>query len=355
MDEKVNVILSDREARACETFRRGLEEGSGEKWAVWACVSNKGRSRGYNVVRYFKYLFFPLLAYWRRGRYGTVFAWQAFYAVGFDFYARLLGGKVGNRVVGRNLVYRAKGGVLGRIYLKWLKYALGRRGEFLVSASVYGGTLSEALGLPAERFTYIPFGKEDFTETDEAKGARRENADWAAGSYLLALGRSNRDYDWLVESVAGTGRRLQIISDEYRPKRLPENVRVSNGLSGLAVLPYLRDASAMVLPVKDASVTAGETVLMMAYMFSKPVVVTGPSLLAEDYVEEGRTGLVIPKTAEALRAALARLEGEAGLAERLGRGARTVYEERYSELDYGRRVGRWLAETKKVRDEEVDA
>lgn len=350
MGGKVNVILSDREARACETFRRGLEEGSGEKWEVWACVSNKGRSRGYNVIRYFKYLFFPLLAYLRRRRYGTVFAWQSFYAVGFAFYARLLGGRVENRVVGRNLVYRAKKGLLGRIYRKWVRFATGGRlrEEYLVSAVAYREVLSAGTGIDRERLTFIPFGKEDFTEMPEAGAERKENRDWEAGSYLLALGRSNRDYDWLVESVVGTGRRVHIVSDEYRPKgALPENVRVSGHLSGLEVLPYLRDSLALVFPIQDGTTTAGETVLMLGYMFSKPAVVTGPSLLAEDYVEDGRTGLVIPKTGKALRGALERLEREEGLAARLGAAARETYERKYSEEDYGRRVGCWLAETRR--------
>ncbi len=353
MGGKVNVILSDREARACETFRRGLEAGSGEKWEVWACVSNKGRSRGYNVVRYFKYVFFPLLAYWKRGSYGTIFAWQQFYAVGFCFWARLLGGKVENRVVGKNLIYRAKKGLAGRIYLKWLKYATGSdvREEYTVSSEAYRDMVAAETGVGRERLKYVPFGKEDFTQTSEAEAERTENRDWEAGSYALALGRSNRDYDWMVESLAGTGRRVHIISDEYRPKgALPENVRVSGNLSGLAVLPYLRDAATMILPLKDGTMDSGETVLLMGYMFSKPVVVTGPSCLAEDYVDDGRTGLVIPKTGEALRTALERLDREEGLAARLGAAARETYERKYSEADYGRRVGRWLAETRREQE-----
>lgn len=347
MDGKVNVILSDREAAACETFRRGLEEGSGEKWTVWACVSNKGRSRGYNVIRYFKYLFFPLAVYLERKRFGKMFAWQVFYAVGFGFYDRLLGGKADNLVAGKNLIYRPKGGWVGRLYLKWLKYAAGRgrRELYLVSSQAYRTYLEEQVGVESCRLKAMPFGKEDFTRTEEAKAPRKENRDWPAGSYLLALGRSNRDYDWLVEALDGTGRNLHIISDEYRPARLPGNVRVSGNLSGLQVLPYLRDAGAMVLPLADGRIDSGETVLLMGYMFRKPVLVTGPSCLAEDYVRDGETGLVVEKDGDgtALRAALARLEADPGLAERLGTAARRAYEEKHSEFEYGRRVGTWLA------------
>lgn len=346
VDGKVNVILSDREAAACETFQRGLEEGSGEAWTVWACVSNKGRSRGYNAIRYFKYLFFPLEVYLKRKRFGKMFAWQVFYAVGFGFYDRLLGGRADNLVVGKNLIYRPKGGWLGRLYLKWLKYAAGRgRKElYLVSSQAYRNYLEEQVGVEGDRVKAMPFGKEDFTQTPEARAPRTENADWPAGGYLLALGRSNRDYDWLVKALEGTGRKLHIISDEYRPARIPENVRISNNLSGLQVLPHLRDAAAMVLPLADGRIDSGETVLLMGYMFGKPVVVTGPSCLATDYVRDGETGLVVEKDAggKALREALARLEGEPGLAERLGPAARKEYEEKHSELEYGRRIGAWL-------------
>lgn len=346
MDGKVNVILSDREAAACETFRRGLEEGSGEKWTVWACVSNKGRSRGYNIIRYFKYLFFPLAVYRKRKRFGKMFAWQVFYAVGFGFYDRLLGGRADNLIVGKNLIYRPKGGWVGRLYLKWLQYAAGRgRKElYLVSSRTYRTYLEEQVGVESNRLEAMPFGKEDFTQTEEAKLPRKENPDWPAGSYLLALGRSNRDYDWLVKALEGTGRKLHIISDEYHPARLPGNVRVSNNLSGLQVLPSLRDAAALVFPIDDGRLDAGETVLLMGFMFAKPVIVTGPSCLAADYLRDGRNGLVVEKDAggAALQSALARLETEPGLADRLGTAARTEYEAKYSEEEYGRRVGAWM-------------
>ncbi len=346
MDGRVNVILSDREAAACETFRKGLEEGSGEKWTVWACVSNKGRSRGYNVIRYFKYLFFPLEVYRKRKRFAKMFAWQVFYAVGFGFYDRLLGGRADNLVLGKNLIYRPKGGWVGRLYLKWLKYAAGRgRKElYLVSSQAYQSYLEEQVGVESNRIKAMPFGKEDFSRTEEAGAPRKENPDWPAGSYLLALGRSNRDYDWLVDALEGTGRKLHIISDEYRPARLPENVRVSNDLSGLQVLPSLRDAAAMVFPIDDGRLDAGETVLLMGFMLAKPVIVTGPSCLAADYLRDGQNGLVVEKDADgtSLKTALARLDAEPGLAAHLGTAARAEYEAKYSEEEYGRRVGTWI-------------
>lgn len=346
MDGKANVILSDREAAACETFRRGLEEATGEPWEVWACVSNKGRSRGYNVIRYFKYLFFPLRVYWRRKRFARIFAWQVFYAVGLGFYSRLFRGGTHALVAGKNLIYRDKRGWIGRLYLAWLRYAAGRgRTEhYLVSSAAYQDYLAERVGIEPARLQAMPFGKEDFTQTPEAAAPRGQNPDWEPGSYLLALGRSNRDYDWLVAAVEGTGRRLHIVSDEYRPARLPPNVRVSNNLSGLQVLPTLRDAAAVVFPIADGRIDAGETVLLMAFMFAKPVVVTAPSCLAADYLRDGGNGLVVAKdpAGAALQAALARLETEPGLAARLGAAARAEYEARYSEEEYGRRVGAWL-------------
>lgn len=346
MDGRTNVILSDREAAACETFRKGLEEGSGEKWTVWACVSNKGRSRGYNAIRYFKYLFFPLAVYRKRKQFAKIFAWQVFYAVGFGFYDRLLGGRADNLVVGKNLIYRPKGGRVGRLYLKWLEYAAGRgrRELYLVSSQAYQGYLEEQVGVESNRLKAMPFGKEDFTQAQEAKAPRRENPDWPAGSYLLALGRSNRDYDWLVKALEGTDRKLHIISDEYHPARLPKNVRVSSNLSGLQVLPSLRDAAALVFPIGDGRLDAGETVLLMGFMFAKPVIVTGPSCLATDYLRDGRNGLVVEKDPDgaSLNAALARLDNEPELAARLGAAARAEYEARYSEEEYGRRVGAWI-------------
>lgn len=347
-----NVILSDRPAVANEVFRRGLEAGSGEAWETWACVSNKGRTPGYNVIRYFKYLFFPLLVHLRRGRFSKIVAWQGFYAVQLGFWGRVLGwcGRRPDTVLGIPLIYRPKRGVTGWLYRWWLRFSAGRgrKEHYVVTAEGAKAGLEGALGIEPERLHCFGFGLEDATKCPEWGAARTRNADWEAGSYWVAVGRSNRDYGWLETAWRGSGERLHILCDEWNGKGWKgdgrEEVRISRDLQGKAAWPEYRDAKGVVLPLADGRVDSGVLGLLQAYMAGKPVVVTGPSLLAEEYVRDGETGLMVHKDegGAALRETLERVEREAGLAERLGTTARREYEEKYSEFEYGRRVGEWI-------------
>jgi glycosyltransferase involved in cell wall biosynthesis len=348
---KTNVVLSDRPAEANEVFRRGLEEGSGEKWEIWACVSNRGRSRGYNAIRYFKYLFFPLLVHFRRGRFAKIVAWQGFYAVQLAFWGRVLGrwGRGPDLVLGIPFIYRPKRGWIGRVYRWWVRFSAGkgRPEEYVVTAEGAKAGLEEALGMEPGRIHFFGYGFDDSTKRPEWEAPRTRNPDWEAGSYWLATGRSNRDYGWLEKAWRGSGRRLHILCDEWNAGRQGEGldeVRVSRDLLGKDAWPELREAKGMVLPLADGRVDSGVLALLQAWMAGKPVVVTGPSLLAEEYVRDGETGLVAEKDADgtALRAALARLERDPGLAERLGAAGRKEFEGKFSEFEYGRRIGEWM-------------
>ena len=45
--------------------------------------------------------------------------------------------------------------------------------------------------------------------------------------YVLAIGRSNRDYNFLFSSWQGINETLVIISDTFKPKVLPDNVFIN--------------------------------------------------------------------------------------------------------------------------------
>ena len=347
-----NAILSDRPAADNETFRRGVEAGSGEKWEVWSCVGNKRRTKWFNIERYLKYALFPLWVHLRRGHYGKLVVWQGFYAVSLGFWGRVLGwwGKAPGKVLGIVLIYRPKRGVVGRLYRAWLRFSAGkgRKEHYVVTAEGAKAGLEEALGIEPERLHCFGFGLEDATARPEWGAVRTRNPDWEAGSYWVAVGRSNRDYGWLETAWRGSGERLHILCDAWAGAGWKgegrEEVRVSRDLQGKAAWPEYREAKGVVLALADGRVDSGVLALLQAFMAGKPVVVTGPSLLAQEYVRDGETGLVAEKDADgaALRAALARLAGEAGLAEWLGAAGRKEFEEKFSEFEYGRRIGEWM-------------
>lgn len=83
---KVNIILSDMPLNNKWDFRKGLEDKTKELWEIRNCVTNQGRSLGYNIYRY---IIYPFTIFLNRSKYDKIVSWQSFYGVLFAFYCRL--------------------------------------------------------------------------------------------------------------------------------------------------------------------------------------------------------------------------------------------------------------------------
>jgi glycosyltransferase involved in cell wall biosynthesis len=105
---------------------------------------------------------------------------------------------------------------------------------------------------------------------------------------------------------------------------LPHQVTVREGLvADDEALALFRRCACLVLPYVDATQSA---LIAAAYYFRKPVIVTRSGALPE-YVEHGRTGLVIePQHPPSLARALERLLHADGLLKQMGQAGRAWYE-----------------------------
>ena len=76
----------------------------------------------------------------------------------------------------------------------------------------------------------------------------------------------------------------------------------------------------VVVPLLDESSDFGQTTIVQALSLGKPVVATrSPGVV--DYVTDGREGFLVAADSTALRAAIARLEGDADLRRACGEHA----------------------------------
>lgn len=105
---------------------------------------------------------------------------------------------------------------------------------------------------------------------------------------------------------------------------LPHQVSVREGLvADDEALALFRRCACLVLPYVDATQSA---LIAAAYYFRKPVIVTRSGALPE-YVEHGRTGLVVePEHPPSLARALERLLHADGLLAQMGQAGRAWYE-----------------------------
>jgi glycosyltransferase involved in cell wall biosynthesis len=121
----------------------------------------------------------------------------------------------------------------------------------------------------------------------------------------------------------------------------PRNVR-AEAVSHERFVELLLGAGVVVVPLQDdGHRSAGQQTYLNAMLAEKPVVVTD-AMGVREVVTDGVDGIVVPPTAQALRAALERCLSDAARTEtaELGRRARETVLRSYTPEDYWRRLVR---------------
>ena len=156
---------------------------------------------------------------------------------------------------------------------------------------------------------------------------------FARGAGVLVVGRLIREkgVDLVVDALAGLQARLIVAGDgpergrlEERARRRGVDARFEGHVSCARLAILYREASCAVLASRRGE--GLPNVLLEAFAYARPVVAT-PVAGVRDLVTDGVNGLLCPcGDARALRACLARLSDEPGLAGRLGGAARATAE-----------------------------
>jgi glycosyltransferase involved in cell wall biosynthesis len=211
-----------------------------------------------------------------------------------------------------------------------------RADEAIVHGEAIRRDALEALRLDPARVHVVPTGPHTLVD-----GGVPPTAPPADPPTVLFFGRiwPYKGLDHLIEAepaiseavpdvrivIAGRGEDL----GRYRAMmRHPERFQVLDEyVDDERAAALFREATVVVLPYVDASISG---VVLTAYAYGRPVVVTSVGMLAE-LVDDGRSGLVIPaRDAGALAAAVVRVLREPGLAAAMGAAAavkaRTEYD-----------------------------
>ena len=333
--EKKNVILADNSLREMEDYRRGVAWESGMDWEVLVCRANQGRRGIWNFLRYIKYFYFPFLVFLRRKRYGNIIAWQTFYGLVFAFWCRVFRVEKSNFLVAKNFTYREKKGIIGEIYYRFMKWIVtgGYVDMFTFCSRGHMKYCGELFGITEEKLRFEPFGVEDVQ--------RKPCSD---GDYVLSIGRSNRDWAFLIRELGETDFSVKIVCDTLKTGDLPANIQVYNNIWGEDALEFLRNCRFVVLPILDDRVAAGETVLLQAMCLGKPVVAVRESGAWAEYIEPGKTGFVVPKEGEKLLETIEMLWNNRELCGKISRNSRARFVKSFSLYGYGCRIGRIFKE-----------
>lgn len=193
----------------------------------------------------------------------------------------------------------------------------------------------ERFGWSAEKCVFVPL------QTDLRFF---ELASPPAQDYIIAAGRSYRDYATLVQAVAGTGIRTLIVCGKAGPgvAPLPPEVEVITDIPLQKLSELLAQSRAVVTPLFDRKISTGQSVLLQGMALGRPAITTRTSG-TEDYVVDGKSGLFVPPgDAVALRQAILRVWNDEALANRLGAAGRAQMEQENLPVHYVHGVARAL-------------
>lgn len=334
MKRKTNLILADCVPQELTDLRDELEQATGESWGIHSRVSNWGRtSRWAEIKRYLMYFAVPFEIFCKRKKIDTILGWQQFYALIFSFFCSVFHVKKTTRVIVVNFVYKEKKGFVGKLYRRFMARSLKEPYVDLlcVSSREAAERYAREFSLNTDKILVIPFGVPDLYETWRSSPAPRER-------YALAIGRSNRDYDWLLSQWQGIDLPLVVICDTYTPQSLPQGVELIKDVSGDGQYPYLANCEMMILPIGEPGVCSGDTVLLTAMSFAKNVLVTAPSTLAEMYIRDGENGFLVSKTPGELQQVVHEI---LSAGKDLGSAARESYLRDFSRKKMGKVIGDW--------------
>ena len=189
-----------------------------------------------------------------------------------------------------------------------------------------GPTLERELGLPARSLRSVPFG----IDTDFFAPRAPPEA-----GYILSIGQdAGRDHQTLLDAVRGTDMPVRLVAPlRELAATAPPNVElIWRTVEHRDYRELLAGAAVVAIPTSAPAYPSGQTVVLEAMAMGKPVVTTDSAAM-RDYVEPGRTGLLVPaREPRALAEALRRLLDDAQLRDALGGAAREQARRSFSHL-----------------------
>lgn len=328
-----NVLLVDFAMGNDWQFLDGLRAATSEEWEVRVHQTNHLHGSPWkNLRRCLEYIFFPWTVLCGRRRYRRVVAWQQFFGVSLAFWLRLFHLPKRFDLTVMTFIYKPKRGALGRIYFRFMRYAVASRyvDRIVCYARTECRSYSRIFGVPEEKFVFLPLGvpEEETTETAEPE-VHPESAD-----YIFATGRSNRNYPLLLSVMRLVPLRKLRIACEEDLGVLPESVEVIHGCYGADMMQRLKASYLVAIPLSDPNISSGQLCALQAMQQGKPIVASRSAGL-QDYLKDGETALLVDADAAAWSRAIERLYSDSELYARLSQNARQMYLQHYTERAMG--------------------
>ena len=284
-------------------------------------------------------------AYWRSGlqallktrktHYDLVVAWEGKNGFPYAFLRSLVGQKRPPLMI---VAFNIRG-IISH-FLGLARFGLRSVARVVVLTPGEVERYKQLLSLPSEAISYIPHGWYDELAWYDPEKRQKSEALSQAGKFILASGRSFRDYETLARAVEGTDVNVKVSGRNFNLVGIdmPKNMEATGWLAYRDLQDYLYQSHFYVVPLQPIAFAGGDSSLLHAMGFGKAVVATrAPS--TETYVENGKTGLLVePGDVEGMRQAILHLWRNPDEAMKMGRAARRRFEENHTMDKLAQRV-----------------
>ncbi|MGB3136903.1 MAG: glycosyltransferase family 4 protein [Nodosilinea sp.] len=222
---------------------------------------------------------------------------------------------------------------------KLAQMSLGNIDRFVVHTRREIEIYSEWLGLPTERFEFLPY---------QVPNIPVEYEEDQAAPFITSLGSAHRDFSTLFEAVKQLNIRTVVATGKGAVEGLtvPDQVELPFGISKAECLQLAQQARLNIVPLqpKENITAAGQVTIVEAMMMGRPLIVTD-FYGASDYIIHGETGwLVEPNSLASIIEAVDLLWHDDALRQKLGENARAYAQEHFSDPSAGRQLERILSE-----------
>ena len=323
-----NVILCDFEPPHNWDFINGLDAVTGTCWEKIVCINKKKFNKIKDLRRYCVYFIFSFVQFVKRKNYANIIAWQQFYGIIFSFFCRLFHVKKTFNLYIMIFIYIPKGGVLGKIYQKFISYAVNSIyiDRIFVFSSVEGKKYEKELGVDKGKFAFLPFGANIKPTNDKCH--LEENC-------IFSSGFSNRDFDFLANILCDEPYKTYIFGCEDYKKG---NVTVSSEFVGNKLSDCLKKCRIVVVPLKENR-ESGQFTIIHAMEAGVPVIATDTDCM-KDYIIDGVNGYLCPNVKKLWLQKIERLYTDENLYNAMSENCRQIYNERHTLFALGQNIGK---------------
>jgi len=237
-----------------------------------------------NISNYLSEFYVPLLALIRRKRFDVIVSWQMRIGICYGILKRIVHPqKAPVHIIQDFHIDLTQPRRLYRLNLVLLKLAIPGIDYFCCTSTEEEAIYSRMFHIPRSRIVFLPLA-ESPSSFEEPSHPQKD--------YIFSYGKSDRDFDTLIRSVAQLNLKTYILSQKYKPKvPAPDNVCIiRERVSGKELVQWIASSRMVVLPMQDYRISAGQISMLEVMALARPLIVT-ENMATKEYAVHQQTAL----------------------------------------------------------------